>query len=155
MKTIALEDKADIEAIISRCDICYVGMVDKEGFPYVIPMNFGYKDNTLYLHSAPTGHIIDILDSNNHVCITFSIDHELVFQHPKVAWSYRMKAKSVICRGKVEFVEELDEKRNILDIIMLHYSGRMFEYGDPAVRNVKIWKVCIEEISAKEYGAPH
>ena len=132
MKTIALEDKADIEAIISRCDICYVGMVDKEGFPYVIPMNFGYKDNTLYLHSAPTGHIIDIL-----------------------ACSYRMKAKSVICRGKVEFVEELDEKRNILDIIMLHYSGRMFEYGDPAVRNVKIWKVCIEEISAKEYGAPH
>lgn len=155
MKTILLEEKEKIESVISRCDICFVGMADTDNQPYVIPMNFGYKDEIIYLHSAPTGKSIDIINHNNRVCITFSIDHELVFQHPKVACSYRMRAKSVVCKGKVEFIETLSEKYDALNIIMQHYSGRIFEYGEPAVRNVKIWKIEIEEISAKEYGVPH
>ena len=155
MKTIELEGKEAIEEILAKCDVYFVGMCDLDNRPYVIPMNFGYRDGVIYLHSAPTGHHIDILNHNNQVCVTFSTDHELVFQHPKVACSYRMKAKSVICRGKVEFIEDLTEKREVLDIIMQHYSNREFEYGDPAVKNVKIWSVPIDEVSAKEYGVPY
>lgn len=155
MKTIIFENKEKIEEIISRSDICYVGMVDADNAPYVIPMNFGYLDEILYLHSGPEGRAINILNLNNQVCITFSIDHELVFQHPKVACSYRMKAKSVICYGKVNFIEDLDSKKEALNIIMRHYSGREFQYSDPAVKNVKVWKVPIDQISAKEYGVPH
>ena len=44
MKTIIIEDKERVEEIISRCEICYVGITDLEGDPYVIPMNFGYQD---------------------------------------------------------------------------------------------------------------
>lgn len=155
MKTVVLDEQEKVEEIISRCDICYVGMVDSENNPYVIPMNFGYQDGVIYLHSGPTGHSIDILNHNNNVCITFSIDHELVFQHPQVACSYRMKAKSVICRGKVHFIENLEDKRNALNIIMKQYSDKTFEYSDPAVKNVKIWEIPIDSISAKEYGVPH
>ena len=136
MKTIIIEDKERVEEIISRCEICYVGITDLEGDPYVIPMNFGYQDGVIYLHSGPTGSSIDMLNKNNKVCITFSIDHELVFQHPQVACSYRMKAKSVICRGKVGFIEDLDEKRQALDIIMKHYIDREFIYSDPAVEMI-------------------
>ncbi|MDD3209951.1 pyridoxamine 5'-phosphate oxidase family protein [Bacteroides graminisolvens] len=155
MKTIIIENKERVEEIISRCDICYVGITDLEGDPYVIPMNFGYQDGVIYLHSGPTGSSIDMLNKNNKVCITFSIDHELVFQHPQVACSYRMKAKSVICRGKVGFIEDLDEKRQALDIIMKHYIDREFIYSDPAVKNVKIWEIPIDQVSAKEYAVPH
>lgn len=155
MKTVVFEDKERIEEVISKSDICFVGMVDTENTPYVIPMNFGYQDGVIYLHSGPEGRAINILNRNNQVCITFSIDHELVFQHPKVACSYRMKAKSVICNGKVNFIEELDDKRKALDIIMRHYSGREFQYSEPAVKNVKIWEVPLDRVSAKEYGVPH
>lgn len=155
MKTVVFEDKERIEEVISKSDICFVGMVDTENTPYVIPMNFGYQDGVIYLHSGPEGRAINILNRNNQVCITFSIDHELVFQHPKVACSYRMKAKSVICNGKVNFIEELDDKRKALDIIMRHYSGREFQYSEPAVKNVKIWEVPLDQVSAKEYGVPH
>lgn len=155
MKTVVFEDKERIEEVISKSDICFVGMVDTDNTPYVIPMNFGYQDGVLYLHSGPEGRAINILNQNNQVCITFSIDHELVFQHPKVACSYRMKAKSVICYGKVNFIENLDDKRKVLDIIMRHYSSREFEYSDPAVKNVKIWEIPLDRVSAKEYGVPH
>lgn len=155
MKTIIIEDKERVEEIIARCDICYVGITDLEGNPYVIPMNFGYQDGVIYLHSGSAGSCLDMLAQNNFTCITFSIDHELIFQHPKVACSYRMKAKSVICRGQVNFLEDIEEKRQALDIIMHHYIDREFIYSDPAVKNVKVWEIPIDNVTAKEYAVPH
>ena len=155
MKTVFRNEPSFIESVIRKCDICFVGMVTPEGFPYVIPMNFGFKDNVIYLHSAPEGRSITALEHNPNVCITFSTDHELAFQHPKVACSYRMKSKSVIATGKVFFVEDMEQKREALNIIMAQYSDKHFEYSDPAVRNVKIWKVPVDQISCKEFGKPH
>lgn len=43
------------------------------------------------------------------VCITFCEGHELVYMHRQVACSYSMKSRSVMCRGKVRFIEDMDE----------------------------------------------
>jgi len=155
MQTLQHTDSEVIEAIIHKCDICFVGVVDESNKPYVLPMNFGFKDNVIYLHSAPSGRIIDILNNNNNICVTFSTDHEMAFQHPEVACSYRMKSKSVIATGQVEFVEDMEIKRDALNILMANYSDMDFKYSDPAVKNVKIWKVPVDHISCKEFGAPH
>lgn len=155
MKTVFHEDRDFIESVIKKSEICHVGLTGNDMIPYVIPMNFGFRDNTIYLHSAPEGRSIDTIRQNSNVCITFSVDHDLVFQNEQVACSYRMKSKSVIAWGKVEFVEDMDGKREALDIIMEQYTDLKFSYNDPAVRNVKIWKIDIEKISCKEFGAPH
>ncbi len=155
MKTIVHEDRAKIEAVIKKCDICFIGVITPEGGPYVIPMNFGYEDGKIYLHSAQSGRVISCLEKSPQICISFSTDHALAFQHPEVACSYRMKSKSVVAFGEVKFVEDKAEKRRILSIIMRQYSNKDFVYNDPAVRNVKIWEVEIDNISCKEFGAPH
>ena len=111
MKTFIIEDKQRIESIILHCDVCFVGIVDMEGNPYVVPMNFGYEDGIIYLHSGPEGSKVEMLEHNNNVCITFSLGHKLVYQHEKVACSYSMRSESAMCRGKVEFVEDMEEKR--------------------------------------------
>ena len=72
MKTLVHTDKELIEATIKKCDICYVGLADTDGTPYVLPMNFGYRDGVIYLHSAQEGRSISILERNPRVCITFS-----------------------------------------------------------------------------------
>lgn len=155
MKTLTITDIAEVEAIIARCKVCYIGLADTDGTPYVLPMNFGYRNNVIYLHSAQEGSSIDILNRNNKICVTFSIDHALVFQHPQVACSYRMKSKSVVAWGIVQYEEEFDRKVEALDIIMKQYSDEKFSYSNPAVTNVKIWKVNIEKITCKVFGAPH
>ncbi len=155
MKTVEIEEKEKIEAIINQCDICFVGITGLDQNPYVIPMNFGYKDGVIYLHSGPTGSSLEMLAKNNNVCITFSPDHKIVYQHPEVACSYSMQSKSVICRGKVGFIEDIEQKREILNIIMKHYTNREFTYSDPAVRNVRIWKISIDKVSAREFGVSH
>lgn len=152
MKTIIIEEKQRIESIILHCDVCYVGLVDLDGNPYVLPMNYGYKDSIIYLHSAPEGHKIEMLEHNNNVCITFSLGHKLVYQHEKMACSYSMRSESAMCRGKVRFIEDMEEKRQALDIIMRQYTNIDFSYSDPSVRNVKVWKVEIEQMTGKVFG---
>ncbi|SMO57535.1 hypothetical protein SAMN06265379_10316 [Saccharicrinis carchari] len=154
MKTVEHLNSERIEAIIKKCDVCFIGVVDGD-MPYVLPMNFGYRNKVIYLHSAPEGRVVDILNKNSNICVTFSTDHELAFQHPEVACSYRMKSKSVVAWGKVNFQEDFNRKKEALNIIMEQYSDKKFKYSDPAIRNVKIWEVPIDKVSCKEFGAPH
>jgi len=155
MQTITHLDHHFIESVIRECEICFVGMADRDNIPYVLPMNFGYQDGIVYLHSAQDGESIDILKENPNVCITFSTKNELVHQHPDVACSYRMRSKSVIGWGKVRFEEDTDKKINALNILMKQYTNKTFQYSEPAVKNVKIWCVRLDKITCKEFGAPH
>ncbi|MDR0824554.1 MAG: pyridoxamine 5'-phosphate oxidase family protein [Prevotella sp.] len=155
MMTITIKERHLIEEIISKNTVCYVGMINTDGLPYVIPMSFGYKDDVIYLHSAQEGGCIEILKKNPNVCVTFCTESTMTYQNENVACSYRMKGSSVICRGKVAFEEDFAEKVKVLDIIMKQYSNRAFTYSEPAVNNVRIWKVEVESISSKVFGVPH
>ena len=64
MKTLVHTEKEHIEEIIRSCDVCFVGLADTDGTPYVIPMNFGYRNGVIYLHSAQEGRSISILERN-------------------------------------------------------------------------------------------
>ncbi len=152
MKTFPVEEKEQIEAIIRACKICFVGMADEEGAPYVLPMNFGYEDGIIYLHSAQEGRSIRTIEKNPKLCITFCTTPELIRQHPDVACSYRMKAGSVVCEGTVVFEEDFSEKAKALDIIMSQYVNKTFTYSTPAINNVKIWKFKIDKVRAREFG---
>lgn len=155
MITITVEERALMSDMISKCKICYISMVDVNGLPYVIPMNFGFDNDMLYFHSAQEGSSIKALENKPDVCILFCSEPKLTYQHQEVACSYRMKSSSIICRGKVVFEQDLDEKVKALNIIMKQYVNRNFTYSSPAVENVKIWRVEIEDISFKIFGAPN
>ena len=152
MKNRKITLKEEIERIIKKCDVCNVAMVDPDGRPYVIPMNFGYKNNCIFLHSSQKGKKIDILKQNNSVCVSFSTDHLLRWQSEKVACSYSMKYRSVLAYGKVEFVTEQEDKIDALNEIMKQYTDREYKYSDPSVKEVMVFKVNIQKLEGRAYG---
>jgi nitroimidazol reductase NimA-like FMN-containing flavoprotein (pyridoxamine 5'-phosphate oxidase superfamily) len=127
-------------------------MVDPDGMPYVLPFNFGYDDGVIYLHSSQHGKKIDILKKNNHVSVAFSTDLELRFQSEDVACSYTMKYRSVLASGKVEFIEDPEQKVQALNIIMKQYSPKEFVFNPPSIAEVCCWKVKVEKIEGRVYG---
>lgn len=155
MITVTVDEQHIIDEIIGKNKLCYVGLIDKDGLPYVIPMNFGYDGGIIYLHSARDGGSIEALRENANVCITFCNNPTLTYQNEEVACSYRMKGSSVICRGKVVFEEDFDQKVKALNIMMKQYTERTFTYSTPAINNVLVWKVEVERISTKVFGVPH
>ncbi len=152
MRAKLITQQREIDDIINRCEVCYVGMVDEHQRPYVLPFNFGYRDGVIYLHSSRKGLKMEILKSRPQVCIVFSTDHLLKAQSEQVACSYSMHYRSVQAFGSVEFVEDREEKIRILDIIMAHYTGREFTYNEPALREVSTYKVNVERFSGKIFG---
>ena len=144
--------KEEIERIIKKCDVCVVSMVDENGLPYSIPMNFGFHKDVIILHSSKEGKKIDILKKNNNVCVVFSTDHELTKQSEKVACSYSMKYRSVLAFGKVDFIQEKKQKIDYLNILMENYTSQKFTYGDPAINGVCVFIVKVEKLEARAYG---
>ena len=124
-----------------------------DGFPYVLPMNFALEGDSVILHSAQSGRMWETLLKNQNVCINWIIGEDLKWQDVRVGCSYRVKSKSVLVEGKVEFIKDFDEKTRCLKLLMGQYSERKFKFSKPAVENVGIIKVAIEKITAKEFGA--
>lgn len=147
-----ITNEPELFQIIDKCEACYVSMVDQNNMPYVVPLNFGLKDGVIYLHSSQTGKKTDILRQNKNVCIAFSTDHQLRFQHEAVACSYGMKYRSVLVYGQIEFIENAEDKIMAMNIVMKKYVGKDFTYNAPAIREVCVYKVIISEMSGKKLG---
>jgi nitroimidazol reductase NimA-like FMN-containing flavoprotein (pyridoxamine 5'-phosphate oxidase superfamily) len=152
MRTRIITLQRDIDEVIKKCDVCYVGMVDENQEPYVLPFNFGYQDGTIYLHSSKTGKKIGLLKNRPEICVVFSTDHVLRAQSENVACSYSMHYRSVQAFGKVEFIENHEDKIQILNIIMANYTDREFTYNEPSLREVCTFKMKVERFSGKIFG---
>ncbi len=152
MTTNMISNPDKIREIIDKCEVCYVGMVDPEGKPYVLPFNFGYEDRSIYLHMAQQGKKMEVLQNNPEVCVAFSTDHQLFHRNEGVACSYGMKYRSVLAHGRVEFVEDFDEKIRIMNVTMQKYTGKDFTYNAPAIKNVTVCRIIVEEIEGRLSG---
>jgi uncharacterized protein len=151
MRTIHINNREEIDQIIRSCKTCWLAM-SVEDIPYVLPMNFALDGNSVILHSAQSGRMWETLKENQNVCINWTLGEDLAWQDVKVGCSYRVKSKSVLVEGKVEFADDFEEKNRCLQLLMNQYSDREFKFSKPAVENVGILKVAIEKISAKEFG---
>ncbi len=151
MKKKFITDKKEIEEIIEKAQVCYLAMVD-EGRPYVVPMNFGYDNGDFILHSGKPGKKMEILHKNNQVCLSLDVDSRLNFVSKNTACSYSMKYKSIVAKGSILFVDEFDKKTELMNVIMKHYTGREFTYNAPAINNVEIMVMKVDEITAINRG---
>jgi len=138
--------------IIRRCQVCHLAMVDDEGLPYMIPMNFGFREGIIYMHGAQHGKKISILRKKPSVCVNFSTDHQLRYQNEEVACSWSMKYRSVLVYGKAEFITGMEEKIAALDIIMAQYSEKAFKFNPPSIREVNVWKIVIDKMEGRAFG---
>ncbi len=142
-----ISDRNEIDSIIQSAGICRLGLTDGSS-PYIVPMNFGYRDNVLHFHSAPAGRKIDILRRNNHVC--FEIDIENGIKGAESACSWSIKYESVMGEGIVEFIDDVKEKLDSLNIIMEHYSDKkQWNFDSGVVAGTTVFRVFISSISCK------
>lgn len=145
-----ITDRATIESIIRRAQVCRVGCVDN-GRPYIIPLCFGYEAGALYFHAAQEGRKLDVLRQNPHVCFEFDIDQELLRGQAACEWG--MKYRSVIGFGSVSILEDVEAKQTALDCIMRQYQAQEpYTYSDTSLEKTVIIKIDIHEMTGKVAG---
>jgi nitroimidazol reductase NimA-like FMN-containing flavoprotein (pyridoxamine 5'-phosphate oxidase superfamily) len=144
-----IANRQEIEDILRRSTICRLALIDA-GRPYLVPLCFGYDAGILYFHSASVGKKIDLLKKNRTVCFEFDVDTIAVPSDTSCGWT--MRYRSVIGYGIASFVEDPDEKRAALGVIMCQYAEGTHNYPDETLRKTAVIKVEIREISGKKSG---
>jgi nitroimidazol reductase NimA-like FMN-containing flavoprotein (pyridoxamine 5'-phosphate oxidase superfamily) len=140
--------KAEIESIIRQSLVCRLALSD-EGSAYIVPLCFGYQDNTLYFHSAKEGKKIEILKRNNAVCFEFDIGAKLE-RKGKTACDWGMKYRSVIGFGRAVIIEDPEGKRKALEIIIAQYAAGAYDFSDTALKGTTVIKVEISSMTGKQ-----
>ena len=142
----AVTERGAIESIIERSLVCRIGLTDGE-YPYVVPLNFGYRDNTLYFHTGHKGKKVELLRKNRNVCFEFDCHHEVKPSDNPCKWA--MKYRSVVGYGKASFVHDPESKKKALDIIRAHYGGNASGYPETNLKKALIIKVAIQAMTGR------
>lgn len=145
----------EIIKILDKSKVLHLGLVDGDE-PYVVPMNYGYimEDNkpVIYLHCANRGRKLDVLRKNPKVF--YELDCDIVPFEGDVACRYGITYASVMGRGVAEFVEDVEEKKLALSILMKTQTGKDFTFEDKMTKIVTIIKINTLEYTAKHRPAP-
>jgi len=140
----------ELIGIIDQCKICRIAMVDGAGL-YIVPMNFGYAYDgnqlVLYFHCAKEGRKIDAMKQNPMVCFEMDCEHRLIEGDNACSFAYSFK--SVIGSGRAELVDDSEEKKTALSLLMKHQTGREFSFDDKMAASVTVFKIIAQEFAGK------
>ncbi|HBV87790.1 pyridoxamine 5'-phosphate oxidase family protein [Desulfosporosinus sp.] len=144
-----ITDQNLLDEIMMKAQVCRLAVSYKD-MPYIIPMNFGYKEGVLYFHSAHEGLKLLILRENTQACFEVDIDTQLVPHEQGCNWT--MRYQSVVGFGEVEFIEDLVGKREGMKIIMQHYANDIMLPSDASLAAVTLFKLKVNTMTGKQSG---
>ena len=148
-------DPGQIRHILDTAKVLHLGLcVDNE--PYVVPMNYGYTEENgklvVYLHSAVRGKKLDMIRANPKVF--FSIDCDRQPFTGDLPCQYGLVYSSIMGKGKARIVEDVEEKKQAMAILMKTQTGKDFAFADRLVSMVAVIRIDVEEYTAKHRPLP-
>ena len=150
-----LTDPEQIRDILDRSKVLHLGLCVNDE-PYVVPMNYGYTQEdgklVLYLHSAVRGKKLDMIAANPKVF--FAMDCDWIPFEGNRPCQYGLSYSSVMGRGCARIVEDVEEKKKAMSILMKTQTGKDFSFDDPLVSIVAVIRIDVAEYTAKHRPLP-
>ncbi len=120
-----IKSKEKIKEFLDKEHVGRIASIDENGYPQIIPMNFVFLDDAIYMHSHTKGEKLENVTRNEKV--GFEVDRELeflpsYFEDPKDASLADTLYISVVIKGKGEIVKEKKEKTNALNGLLKKYQ---------------------------------
>ena len=114
-----------IKEFLNQEHVGRISSIDENGYPQIIPMNFVFLNDYVYMHSHIKGEKIDNINRNNKV--GFEVDRELeflpsYFEDPKDASLADTLYISVVIKGMASLVTDKEEKTLALNGLMKKYQ---------------------------------
>ena len=151
-----IKSSEKISKFLNEEHVGRVASIDENGFPQIIPMNFVFVNNSIYMHSFPRGEKIQNIIKNNKV--GFEVDRELeflpsYFSHPTDASQADTLYISVVIKGIGTLIEDDSEKALALNALMEKYQPEGYyekiQDNDLVLDEVAIIKVIPQQMKGK------
>ena len=120
-----IKSKEKVIEFLSSQQTGRIASIDDNGFPQIIPMNFVFINDSVYMHSHIRGEKLDNIRRNQKV--GFEVDKSLeflpsYFSDPADASLADTLYISVIIKGNAGIVSDKEEKTNALNGLMEKYQ---------------------------------
>ncbi|GBF23860.1 hypothetical protein MnTg01_00191 [archaeon MnTg01] len=120
-----IKSKEKIKEFLDKEHVGRIASIDENGYPQIIPMNFVFLGDAIYMHSHTKGEKLENVTRNEKV--GFEVDKELeflpsYFEDPKDASLADTLYISVVIKGKGEIVKDRNEKTNALNGLIKKYQ---------------------------------
>lgn len=148
-----IKDKEELVKILKGGKYTVISL-SKENEPYLSTLSYGYDEskNALYFHCAKEGQKIDFIKANPYVCGT-------VIEDNGYEEACGQTFRSVVFRGKMVIIENLEEKKYGFDILLNQLEEdpniikNKYLKKDETYENSGMLRLDITDITGKEQKA--
>jgi nitroimidazol reductase NimA-like FMN-containing flavoprotein (pyridoxamine 5'-phosphate oxidase superfamily) len=138
--------------LIDRSRYAVVSLVDTEGRPYGVALDYVRKDGYLYFHGAREGRKVDAMKANPWACAVILGDTSVVPD------KFGRKYSSVVAEGPVELVDDIEMMRQVMNWVIEFNSPEYLEKGKRVIEKmldrVLVYKMRLDTVSGK-HGINH
>ena len=150
-----ITDPVLIRRILDRAKVLHLGLCANNE-PYVVPMNYGYTEEdghpVIYLHSAVRGKKLDMIRENPNVFFTLECDLQPF--EGNLPCQYGLAYSSVMGKGQARIIEDAEEKKRAMSILMKTQTGKDFSFEDRLVSVVAVIRIDVTAYTAKHRPVP-
>jgi len=155
-KKLEIKSKEKVIEFLSSEQTGRIASIDENGFPQIIPMNFVFINDAVYIHSHIRGEKLDNIRRNQKV--GFEVDKSLeflpsYFSDPTDASLADTLYISVVIKGNASIVSDKEEKTNALNGLMKKYQPEGgYEPIKPdmdVLKEVEVIKIIPESLRGK------
>ena len=155
-KKLEIKSKKKVIEFLSSQQTGRISSIDENGFPQIIPMNFVFINDAVYMHSHIRGEKLDNIRRNQKV--GFEVDKSLeflpsYFSDPTDASLADTLYISVVMKGNASIVSDKEEKTNALNGLMEKYQPEgSYEPIKPdmdVLKGVEVIKIVPESLRGK------
>ena len=116
-----------VESILRNGRELHLAMIESED-PYVLPLNYGYREGSIYIHSRRKGRKLDCLRAHPRVCFCVSEVVERVGGQRGCQWTTAFR--SVVGYATARIIDDREEKIAGYDVLMAHFGGPVGDYEE-------------------------
>ena len=146
-----ITNKEAIEEFIAEEQILRIAFYDDEDI-YIVPINYGYLHEngkySFYFHGAKAGRKFEL--SKSKPIVGFEIDGRYKLLQNEMACDYSATFQSVIGTGRLQLVDDIEEKKIGLNALMKQTTQRLeWSYDDKMLEAVAVFRLDVHKISCK------
>lgn len=142
-------DEIKTQALIEACDYGILSTISESGYPYGVPVNYSYINKKIYFHGTNAGG-----NKYDNICYSDKVCFTIIGKTEVKPEQFSTNYESAVIFGKVRVIKDTDEKKRILESILMKYSGEFrnkgLEYIDKACDAANVYEITPEKITGKE-----
>jgi len=159
-----IKDKKIIEHILNTIEYGTLALCS-DNKPYSVPINFAYKDETIYFHGSKKGRKMEFIKNNSFASFSvvepFSMVQSYFSSKDNLACPATHFFRSLSCDGNISIIEDYQKKAKILTLLMQklqpegHYKPLDDEVYKKMIDATEVFKLDIKQLKAKAKLGQH